>query len=122
LSLVWRGSSTIPVGLERYLYFRVAKEVGIPVRVINATCNNDTRPAADPRPAFIWKGMMGSEHGDEGTDALLAVGYVCSYGNLVYNPGTELKLGLDMQIGFKLLGESGDVVNATVLYEVLKDG
>jgi hypothetical protein len=122
LSLVWRGSSTIPVALYRFLYFRVNKEVGLPVRVINARCNNDTRPAADPRSAFIWKGMTGSETGDEGTDALLTVGYVCSYGDLIYNPSTDLKLGLDMQIGFRINGESGDVVNASILYEVIRDG
>lgn len=122
MSLVWRDSSTIPAGLERYLYFKVIEDVGLPVRIINARCNNDTRTQADARPAFIWKGANTSLHGDEGTDALLKVGYVCSYGDLIFNPATPLNLAVDMQLGFKLLGESGDTVTASVLYEVLKDG
>lgn len=119
MPLVWRDSSTIPAGLEKYLYFKVGADAGDSVRVLLIAFSNDTRPQADPRPAFAWKGANTSEHGDEDTDGIIAMGHVCSYGDIIQKFPRGLELDQSEQIGFKYIGENGDAVTAKVLYEVI---
>lgn len=107
----WRESSTIPIALQKYLYFRPKYRV----RILSCKCNNDTRPSADPRDAFIAAGPEEDEHGH--SSHLLKVGKVCSFGDLVYEPSQELVLEPTQQILFKIYGVAADEVNADVLFE-----
>jgi hypothetical protein len=119
---VWRGSGSIGVSLYAFLYCEVKKLSDRPIRVILIAYNNDTRPTADPRPAFAWKGLAGSATGDNVSDGLISVGHVCSYGDVVAKMPPDFVLTTDEQIGFRFNGENGDSVNAKVIYEVKRDG
>jgi len=112
---VWREVSTIPAALEKYLYF-VPKRA---VRVIVAQCNNDTRGELDPYPAFIGVGPEGEESWNQ--TSLVKTGYVCSYGDLIWDPKTEVVLGPDQQIVFRISGVLADDVVASVLYAEIKE-
>jgi hypothetical protein len=123
--LVKRKSVTIGAGLIGYIYVIVKEDIsGVPVEIVGISFNNDTRPEWDPRPAFAWKGDSGSLSGNDSSDGILMTSYVCSYGDATrwFAPKT-IKLGTNEQIGFKFVGENGDVCNAKVFYnEVNEDG
>lgn len=101
------------------MYFKVKEQVGKRIKVHTISMDNSTRPTFDPRPCFAWTGKIESKDGGANTDALIAIGYSCSYGNLTLN-NLDLDMEVDEQIGVKVLGENGDEAGALVLYEVLE--
>lgn len=125
MSLVWRSKpSTIPAALERFLQFQVAKDAlagkGRSIRVFSISYNNDSRPTADPRRAFAWKGYATDNTGDGSSSMLLDVNHVSSFNDAVRYFPLGLTLRPEEKIGFKLFGDLGDSVNAKVMYEVLE--
>lgn len=119
---VWREADVIPaLAPNEFIFlFKVAVEAGRPVNVISASCNNDTRPTADPREAFVWKGTQGDDAGDSSSSMILAIGFVSSFGDLIVYFPKEFRLEINEQIGFKVLGDDADVVQAKVMYELLE--
>ena len=120
MPLGWRDDVTIGVSLEAYAYFQVKEHAGKrDVKILAIAFNNDTRPSADPRPAFAWRGIAGSEHGDNDSDILIKIARVCAYGDAVVLIPQPWVLNSTEQIGFKFIGENLDECNAKVLYEVV---
>lgn len=111
------------VGLVGYILFEVKGLSGvIPIRLKAVSCNNETRPNADPRRAVVWVGQSGSTTGDDSSDGIIASGFVSVDGDLTKVLPPYFKLKSTNMIGFKFVGEQNDICNARVLYEVLIDG
>ncbi len=121
--LTENGSVTLGIGLVDYILFEVKELSGIiPILLKSVSCNNETRPNADPRKALVWVGQSGSTTGDDSSEGLIASGYVSVNGDLVKLLPPDFKLYSTNMIGFRFEGENLDVCNARVLYEVIEDG
>lgn len=119
MPLARSGTVTLGVGLVDYIIFEIAETVGIrKLRLKGVSCNNETRPNADPRRAFVWVGQSGSKVGADASDGVIASGYVSINGDLVEN-FVDFILENNEMIGFYFEGENGDVCNAKILYEVV---
>lgn len=117
---VWRDSGTIPAALELFLIFKVNVEAGREIDVLSIAFNNDTRPFADPRMAFAWKGTQGDDTGDADQSMLLAIAHVSQNNDHVRYFPKVLRLLPNEQIGFKLTGAQNDSVNAKVMYTLVE--
>jgi len=109
----WRESSTIPAALYRYLYFRIKRRV----RIISVQCNNVDRGELDPVKAFIAIGPEVTTLNESDKTVVVKSGYVCSFGDLIWQPKQEVILEPSQQIMFQIFGVLADDVHATVLYE-----
>lgn len=87
------------------------------MRIISAGCNNVTRGELDPVKAFIAVGPEVATLSETDKTVVVKSGYVCSFGDLIWQPKQEVILNPSQQIMFQIFGVLADDVRADVLYE-----
>lgn len=121
---VRKDEVTIGVSELGYIRFDIGKiGGGRKVDLIGVSFTNTTREQGDPRPAYAWKGKASKDSvGTDASDIPIAIGYVCTSGDIVKYFSKEFILLSDDQIGFIFEGENADECEARIIFEVLKDG
>lgn len=120
MPLAKSGQVTLGIALVDYILFEIIDISKKAIFLRGVSCNNDTRPNADPRKAFVWAGQSGSTTGQDSSDGKIASGYVSVNGDLVKLLPKDFRMEPNEMIGFRFEGENLDVCNAKILFEVVK--